>query len=254
MPGQAATADVVYATAVRTGAIPLWTSRRQASLLHHNRESMRAAVRCALRAFGRRGAEEAHEAAEKLVLFTAPPEARHDLKRREQNLERFVEQMVGFLDRRLHTLHAHVAHLASASREEPRLAMLRRAEDVVVAREGVLALGNARGSDGLRASIEAVRSLALDEDEQALGTYKNIDLALELATDWLEALEQAEHNLFPQAIDYLEELELEFWSDRVGRGWLAVPADAVAQWCAENPAPEEVSTGLTWRAEDEHEL
>ena len=41
----ASTADIIYATAVSTGAIPLWDSRRQASLLHHNRDSMRAAVR-----------------------------------------------------------------------------------------------------------------------------------------------------------------------------------------------------------------
>ena len=44
-------------------------------------------------------------------------------------------------------------------------------------------------------------------------------------------------------MDYLEELGLDFRSDRVGKTWLAVEADAVAEWCAQDSAPEEVRFG-----------
>ena len=100
-------------------------------------------------------------------------------------------------------------------------------------------------------------------------------VALSLSQDWLASLERAESNLFPQvtltltpnpkpnpspnpdpnpnpnpnpsfsaqALDYLEELGLDFRSDRVGKTWLAVEADAVAEWCAQDSAPEEVRSG-----------
>ena len=50
-------------------------------------------------------------------------------------------------------------------------------------------------------------------------------------------------NFSAQALDYLEELGLDFRSDRVGKTWLAVEADAVAEWCAQDSAPEEVRSG-----------
>ena len=240
---EAAVADVLYATAVRTGAISLWTSRRQASLLHHNRESMKAAVRCALRDFNRLNSEESQDAVEKLVLFTAPPDTKFDLKRLEQNLEHFVKQLVEHFDRRLRMLHAHLAHLAAQSSESPMVAIQRRADGVVAARESVAALGQGRGTKELRAAIAGVHAVARDADEEALGTYQNVDIAVELTMEWLERLEQAESNLYPQTLDYLEELGLAFRCDRVGRGWLAVEVDTVAAWCAKDSAPQEVRSG-----------
>ena len=50
-------------------------------------------------------------------------------------------------------------------------------------------------------------------------------------------------HLYWTILDYLEELGLDFRSDRVGKTWLAVEADAVAQWCAQDSAPEEVRSG-----------
>ena len=35
----------------------------------------------------------------------------------------------------------------------------------------------------------------------------------------------------------------DFRSDRVGKTWLAVEADTVAEWCAQDSAPEEVRSG-----------
>lgn len=219
------TADIIYATAVSTGAIPLWDSRSQASLLRHNRESMRAAVRCALRDFGRRNVEEVEEeggahAVEKLVLFTASPEPRLDLKRLEQNVEHFVAQMVEHWEKRVRMLREHLAHMATQSREPEvapkaaaKMAAIEvRADAIAAAQERVAALGRARGKEGLRAAIAAVHAMARDADEEALGTYSNVVVALSLSRDWLGSLERAESDLFPQAVDYLEELGLDFRS------------------------------------------
>ena len=104
--------------------------------------------------------------------------------------------MADHFDRRLSTLHANLAHLASLSREPapgeasrreasprqaPSRAVERRAAAVGAARQCVLALGQARGAEGLRAAIVGVQQLARDEIEEALGTYQNVDLALGLA-------------------------------------------------------------------------
>ena len=155
----------------------------------------------------------------------------------------FVAQLVEHFDKRLQMLHAHLAHLAAQSREPKEVAIQRRADGIVAVQESVAALGRARGTEGLHAAIAGVHAMARDADEEALGTYKNVDVAVKLTRDWLESLEQAESNLFPQALDYLEELGLDFRSDRVGKSWLAVEADAVGEWCAKDSAPEEVRSG-----------